>query len=253
MPRTDSELIAFIAGGGGVTGDAEITPGYRAELTRLMAVFVDSELAGAAGFVEFINRAPGLRERAVAARIVTEKFENAERVLPLLSKFGVNPGLYVRSHAWSSRLDRDVDLGNRRVGSDKRLNVFHYPLEGWVDAVVMNLLMSKAAVLQLSELAHCSYGPLSDAMTGIVGREAYHAELADKGLHQAVERSGEKAAEAAIAFWYPRVAATFGRSESDATTRLRHYGLRRHDFTELLRQWKEKVGVSLAPLGLTPP
>ena len=64
----------------GVAG--RLSSGYRAELLRLMVVFVDSEMAGAAGFADLINRAPGMRERSTAARIVSEKFAHAEAVSP---------------------------------------------------------------------------------------------------------------------------------------------------------------------------
>ena len=56
-------------------------PRYRAELLKLMATFVDSELAGAAGFADAINAGPGIKERIAAAKIVMEKTDNADKVL----------------------------------------------------------------------------------------------------------------------------------------------------------------------------
>ena len=168
---TDEALIAHVARGGMIAGKDEVSRGYRGELMRLMATLVDSELAGAAGLAEYINRAPGLKERRIAARIVSEKFGHAETVLALMEPFGVNPALYVREHSWTARLDRDLDLGNRRVGGDRRLNVFHYPIDGWTDAVTFNWLMSTASSIQLGELAHCSYVPLAEAMKAVVARE----------------------------------------------------------------------------------
>ena len=46
---------------------------------------------------------------------------------------------------WANRLDRSADLGTRRVEGDMRLNVFHYPIQDWCDAVTMNTLMGLAA------------------------------------------------------------------------------------------------------------
>ena len=143
---------------------------YRNELMRLVVVFADSELAGADGFCPFINRGPGVRERIVAAKIVTEKYVHAEMALKRLEPFGVNPMLYVRSHAWDSRLDRNVDLGTRRIGGDKRLNVFHYPLEGWDDAIVFNMLMGQATSIQLAEMEQSSYLPLAETIAQILPR-----------------------------------------------------------------------------------
>lgn len=254
MARSETELMAHLAGGGTVDDAADLAPGYRGEVMRLMVVFVDSELAGAAGFADCINRAPGLRERVTAARIVSEKFDHAGRVLDLLAPFGVNAQLYIRSHPWTARLDRSLDLGNRRVGGDKRLNVFHYPLEGWVDAVTMNMLMGTATAIQLGDLVTCSYRPLAAIMAEVAPREAEHARLGEIGLAQAIARDGTTLpAQASVDYWYPRVAATFGRLDSDRFELYRRYGLRRHSNADLLATWTQAIKPRLAALGLSVP
>lgn len=248
---TDEALIAHLARGGRITGKDHVSRGYRGELMRLMATLVDSELAGAAGLAEYINRAPGLKERRIAARIVSEKFGHAETVLALMEPFGVNPALYVREHSWTARLDRDLDLGNRRVGGDRRLNVFHYPIDGWTDAVTFNWLMSTASAIQLDELAHCSYLPLAEAMKAIVAREGEHAVQGGAGLAQAIERSGSRiAAQASVAYWHPRVAASFGRTDSDRLALYAGYGLRRLSNAELLARWNAAITPRLAAFGV---
>lgn len=251
---TDQELIAEIAKGRKLGAEDALPAGYRGELIRLMAVFVDSELAGAAGFTPFINHAPGLRERAVAARIVSEKFGHAERVLSLMTRFGVDPALYVRSHAWEARLDRFLDLGNRRIGGDKRLNVFHYPVEGWLDAIALNFLMGTASAVQLGELLRCSYAPLAEAMAEIVPREEEHARLGETALRQLIDRHRPAVdAQLAVAYWFPRVAATFGRVDSDRFDLYRRYGLRQNANAAMLAQWRVDVAARLGKLGLSAP
>jgi ring-1,2-phenylacetyl-CoA epoxidase subunit PaaA len=254
MATDEAELVARIAEGRKLGAEDELPLGYRGELMRLMVVFVDSELAGAAGFVDHINAAPGLRERKTAARIVAEKFGHAESVLELLKRFGVNPSLYVRSHPWAARLDRSLDLGNRRIGGDKRLNVFHYPLEGWIDAVAMNMLMGTASAIQLAELVDCSYLPLAEAMRQIVPREAEHAGSGEAGLGQAIARDGATlAAAASVGYWHGRVAASFGRIDSERIELDRRYGLRRRSNAELLARWEGEIGERLRRLGLETP
>lgn len=250
----DQELVAAIAAGKRLGAEDALPPGYRGELLRLMAVFVDSELAGAAGFTPFINHAPGLRPRAVAARIVSEKFGHAERVLSLMKRFGVDPGLYVRSHSWEARLDRFLDLGNRRVGGDKRLNVFHYPIEGWLDAIALNFLMGTASAVQLGELTKCSYAPLADAMAEIVPREEEHARLGETAMRHLIDQHRPAVdAQLAVAYWFPRVTATFGRVDSDRFDLYRRYGLRERPNAAMLRQWHGDVVQRLGRLGLAAP
>lgn len=254
MPLSEQSLIEHIADGGKLGAEDELPAGYRGELMRLMVVFVDSELAGAAGFVEFINSAPGPRARSVAARLVSEKFAHGETVLGLLERFGVNPSLYVRSYPWAARLDRSLDLGNRRTGGDKRLNVFHYPLEGWVDAVTMNMLMGTASAIQLGDQLDCSYAPLAEALADIVPREAEHAALGETGLAHWIERQQDTLApQVAVNYWYPRVAATFGRLDSQRFELYRRYGLRRRSNAELLETWRAEVEPRLVRLGLEAP
>jgi len=263
MQKQDKDFLDRIAAGHKIAapdGDVlrcagEMVPtGYRSELMRLIVVFTDSELAGAAGFCPFINRGPGLRERIVAAKIVTEKYVHAEIALKLLEPFGVSPLLYVRSHAWDSRLDRTIDLGTRRIGGDKRLNVFHYPLEGWEDAVVFNMLMGAATAIQLAEMAQSSYAPLAGAIAHILPREKEHAQLGESGVRQAIERSASKAAvQAAVNYWYPRVVATFGRVDSDHAAVYIQYGLRRRSSAAMLHDWKAQSAAALKRLGIAIP
>ena len=180
-------LSSYLEQGGKLTGPANVPPRYRAELLKLMATFVDSELAGAAGFADMINAGPGIKERIAAARIVLEKTDNADRVLRLMGEFGADTARYASHHPWTARLPRDADIGTRRSEHDMRLAVFNYPLAGWADAVVMNLLMGCAVTVQLDELARVSYQPLADAFRAIAPVEAHHAELAEEGTERLMQ------------------------------------------------------------------
>lgn len=254
MLTQDRELADRIAAGARFTVGETLTPSYRSELMRLMVVFVDSELAGAAGFCPFINRGPGLGERIIAAHMVAEKYAHAGKVLDLLRPFGVDTLLYVRSHAWDSRLDRNVDLGTRRVGGDKRLNVFHYPLQGWEDAITFNLLMGLATGVQLGELKDCSYTPLAQTLAHVLPGEAQHVRLGETGVRQAIERAGTTTAvQACVDYWYRRVADTFGRVDSDHAALGNKFGLRRRSNAEMLGDWKVQAGAALTRLGLETP
>lgn len=250
MSMTEQALIEAISKGEPIVGTTELLPAYRGEVLRLMTIFVDTELAWAAGYADFINRAPGIRERVVTSRIVAEKLAHVQKVMSVLETFGVQEETYTRIHSWTARLDRNVDLGNRRVGDDKRLNVLHYPLEGWMDAVAMNALMGPATVIHLTELANASYGPLADAMKPVVEKEAEHAQLAEKGFAQATERQGRAAAQVAVDYWYPKVAATFGKIDSQRFEMYKSYGLRQHTNAQLLETWTAQIQAMLGRFGL---
>ena len=200
------DVEAYLAEGGVLTSPANAPPRYRGELMRYMASFVDSELAGSAGFADLINAAPGLKARIAAARIVLEKTDHAERVLGLMGEFGADIAAYATRRSWSARVGRDAALGAQRHGGDMRLAVFHYPLQGWIDAVTFNVLMGEAVGVQLAEYARASYTPLAEQLSFIAPRERRHAELGLEGLRRIVEsEEGRERAKASVAYWRPRV------------------------------------------------
>ena len=248
----DMSIDSYLAQGGMLSNPANVPPRYRAALLKLMATFVDSELAGAAGFADIINAGPGIKARIAAAKIVLEKSDNADRVLRIMGEFGANTERYADHHPWTARLERDADIGQSRTGHDMRLAVFNYPLEGWADAVVMNLLMGRAVAVQLAEFSLISYQPLAEAFRAIAPIEARHAELAEEGLERLIEDSGKEDLQPLVNYWWPRVSASFGTEGSDKFDGLKSLGLRRTPNRELNTRWQAEAGATLAKLGLKP-
>jgi 1,2-phenylacetyl-CoA epoxidase catalytic subunit len=247
-------LVDYLAGGGKLTSPDNANARYRGEIMRLMAVFVDSEMAGASGFAQCINFGPGLKDRMIATRIVLEKFGHAERVLKIMEEFGANTSRYVEHHPWADRLDRDANLGTKRIEGDMRLNVFHYPITDWCDAVTMNTLMGCATVAYLKEVSGCSYQPLGDAFSEILSVEARHARLGEAGLRQLLDEGYDRtAAQASVDYWYPRVASSFGRASSDHSDAYRRYGLRQRSNEQLLALWDADARRILIGLDLEVP
>ena len=236
----------YLAQGGVLTSPGNVPARYRGELMRLMSSFVDSELAASAGFAASINFAPGIKERIAASRITLEKADHAERVLGVMETFGTDGDRYQRQHDWAARVARDADLGATRAGGDMRLSVFHYPITGWADAVVMNVLQGLATGVQMTELTRVSYAPLAEVFREIAPREARHAALGLEGLAQLDKAE----ARAAIAYWQPRVAAGFGVAGSQRYETLARFGLRHTPNEQLLARWEAQVKEDLAELGL---
>lgn len=241
----------YLEQGGMLSSPHNVPPRYRGELMRLMASFVDSELAASAGFAEAINDAPGIKSRIAAARIVLEKADHAERVLQVMGEFGADTARYEGQHPWAARLARDADIGASRHGGDMRLSVFHYPLSGWVDAVVMNVLQGRAANVQLTELRRVSYQPLAEVFRAVAPREVRHAELGLEGLARiAAEPESRSQALDSIAYWRPRVATGFGTAGSKRFETLRSFGLRHTPNEAMLEAWNADIDALLADLKL---
>ncbi|MGX8013622.1 Phenylacetic acid catabolic protein [Mesorhizobium sp. ORM8.1] len=245
-------LESYLAQGGMLTTPENAPPRYRGELLRLMATFVDSELAGAAGFADIINLGPGIKARIAASRIVLEKLDHAERVLEIMGEFGADISRYANHHPWTGRVARDSDLGAAHHGSDMRLAVLHYPLQGWIDAVVMNVLMGRAVVIQLGEFSRLSYQPLAEVFRAIAPRERRHMELGEEGLRKILAgKSGRAEIETSIGYWRPRVAASFGGGTSAHFETQKKFGLRHTSNPDLAREWERQVSALLDEVGLT--
>lgn len=241
----------YLAKGGKLTSPDNAPARYRGELLRIMASFVDSELAGSAGFANSINWAPAIKARIAASRIVLEKADHAERVLNLMGDFGTNIERYNEVHDWAARTDRDTRLDPRRYGGDMRLSVFHYPFEDWTDAVVMNVLMGLATVHQLTELGHCSYAPFAEVINEILPRERRHMELGIEGLeHIVAMEEGRDRAKQCVDYWHPRIAETFGPAGSERFERLARVGLRQTTNEDLQSGWESEADSLLARLAL---
>ncbi len=241
----------YLAQGGVLTAPGNVPARYRGELMRLMSSFVDSELAASAGFANSINFAPAIKERIAASRITLEKADHAERALNVMGGFGTDVNRYQSQHDWAARVPRDADLGTARPAGDMRLSVFHYPLSGWTDAVVMNVLPGLATNVQMTELTRISYAPLAEVFREIAPREARHAELGLEGLVKlAATPEGAAEARASLAYWRPRVAAGFGVAGSGRYDTLKRFGLRHAPNEALLADWERLVAARLAPLGL---
>ncbi|MGE4327695.1 MAG: Phenylacetic acid catabolic protein [Pseudodonghicola sp.] len=249
----DMRIEDYLAQGGVLSNPTNVPPRYRAELMKLMASFVDSELAGAAGFADIINQGPGIKERIAAAKIVLEKTDHADKVLRIMGDFGADTDRYATHHPWTARLAREADIGATRGEHDMRLAVFNYPLMGWTDAVTMNLLMGRAACVQMTDFALVSYQPLAEAFRAIAPIEARHAELAEEGIAKLIANGETPAIEASLAYWWPRVAASFGATASAKADSLKAMGLRHIPNAELKTRWEAETRTVLARLGLNAP
>ena len=251
---SEMSITDYLAQGGVLTSPGNVPARYRAELMRLMATFVDSALAGAAGFADIVNQGPGIKERIAASKIVLEKTDNADKVLSIMGEFGANTERYANHHPWTDRLARDADIGTSRTDTDMRLAVFNYPLEGWMDAVVMNLLMGLAVGVQMGEFTRVSYAPLGDAFRAIAPVEARHSELAAEGISRLQETGTDRAAlQSSVDYWWPRVAASFGKDVSTRASQLQAFGLRHSTNADLREEWEAAAANALKKLGLSAP
>src|SRR5438128_2754199 len=126
-----SDMMAKIDRGVRLESAAEMTAEYRDNLIHLLTMQADSELAGGYGYVPWITKAPTVEEKHVVAQIVKDELRHATVMYALLGDLGVDVESHVRAHdsIFTLRIASDADIGTSRITSDKRVNIFYYPID----------------------------------------------------------------------------------------------------------------------------
>ena len=174
--REAARLLARIEAGERIENPEEMTEEYRDNLVHLLSMQADSELAGGYGYVPWITKAPTVEEKHVVAQIVKDELRHAAVMYGLLADLGFAVDRHVRQHdeTFTMRIGSDADIGTARITSDKRVNIFYYPIETWADFTFFNFCMDRGAGHQLEDVRACSYGPWVRAIEGIFKEEKFH-------------------------------------------------------------------------------
>jgi ring-1,2-phenylacetyl-CoA epoxidase subunit PaaA len=222
---TEAELLGRIERGERIESAEEMTEEYRQSLIHLMTMQADSELAGAYGYVPWIMKAPGVEEKLVVAQIVKDETRHAKVMYDLLQELGEDVTAHVGTHdqSFARRLDdSEADIGTARVASDKRVNIFYYPIDTWADFVMFNFCMDRGAGHQLEDVRHSSYGPWRRGVEGIFKEERMHIRHGELWVKRLAENAATRDdAERTFHKWYVRTMNIFGRRAARRTASTR--------------------------------
>jgi ring-1,2-phenylacetyl-CoA epoxidase subunit PaaA len=254
---THERLLRRIAAGETIEAGDPMSPVYRDTLVHLMTMQADSELAGAYGYVPWITRAPTVEEKLVVAQIVKDETRHAKVMYDLLAELGVDVAGYVARHdaAFADRLAASAgEIGTARIGEDKRVNIFYYPIDTWCDFVMFNFCMDRGAGHQLEDVRHSSYGPWVRAINGIFREERMHVRHGELWVRRlAADPRIREEAERTFRKWYIRTMNIFGRPGSAKNVLYRELGLKRRDNGEVRSAFAEEVSGLVGPLGWAVP
>ncbi len=234
----------------------EMSDEYRTALIHLMTMQADSELAGGYGYVPWIMKAPTIDEKHVVAQIVKDEIRHATVMYSLLADLGVEVQAHVTAHdqVFTMRIDDADDIGTARITSDKRVNIFYYPIETWADFIFFNFCMDRGAGHQLEDVRACSYGPWARAIEGIFKEEKFHIRhgevwvkrlAQDPVTHDEAQRTFEK--------WYARTMNIFGRPGSAKNALYRKLGLKSRDNSEVRQGFADEIARLCKQFGLEVP
>ncbi len=247
-------LLASIRVGKTVESPEEMSQDYRTHLVNLMQMQADSELSGSFGYVPWIIKAPTVPEMLAVATIVKDEVRHARVMYRLLADLGINPEEKIRETDLTLRVSGDQDLGTMRAASDKRVNIFYYPIETWADFVMFNFCMDRGAGHQLLDVYECSYGPWRRVIDGIFKEEKMHIAHGETWIKRlAGDTAARDECQQSLHKWYIRTMNIFGRPKSPKNTIYRELRLKIRDNDEVRRVFAEEVKEIVEPLGLTLP
>jgi ring-1,2-phenylacetyl-CoA epoxidase subunit PaaA len=256
MPDLEREMLDKIGRGVRLESPDEMTPEYREHLIHLMTMQADSELAGGYGYVPWITKAPSVEEKHVVAQIVKDELRHAAVMYGLLADLGFDVAAHVRRHdeIFTLRIEADADIGTRRITSDKRVNIFYYPIETWADFVFFNFCMDRGAGHQLEDVRGCSYGPWVRAIEGIFKEEKFHIRHGEHWVQKlAADPTTRAEAQRTFAKWYVRTLNIFGRPGSPKNQQYRRYRLKLRDNDEVRQAFAREVRELCEKFGLEVP
>ncbi len=250
--RRMNELLAK---GQKIEDHNDMSDEYFDHLCNLMNQQADSELAGAFGYVPWIQKAPSVEEMLIVSNITRDEVRHARAMYRLLEDLGIDTQSMVGENDYTLRIDSAADLGAERAADDKRVNIFYYPIDTWADFIMFNFLMDRGAGHQLEDVKKSSYGPWSREIERIFKEEMTHVGHGEYWVKRLAHESPatKEMVQAALEKWYPRTMNIFGKPNTRKNKRYRELLLKIRDNQDVRDTFAEEVKNLCDEYGLTVP
>lgn len=233
---------------------SEMTKEYKEALMHLLLMQADSELSGAYGYVPWIMKAPSVQEKLIVANIVKDEVRHAKAVFGLLSDLGFDVQAHLDAQDLEARVESGTDIGTARVRTDKRVNIFYYPIETWTDFVMFNFCMDRGAGHQLEDVLTCSYGPWARVVKGIFDEEVTHIAHGDGWVKRlALDPRTHDECQETFNKWYLRTVKIFGSDKSTKNELYKKLGLKKRTNAEVRNAFITEVSKLATAFNLSLP
>lgn len=210
---------------------------FRTAVEKIVISHAVNELYGAQVFDEpAIALAPTPYSKWLTCRVAMEEYGHHVR----FKELGENIGI----------------ASERMMASDskKPLSIFEFPLQTWEEFCVIKLLADLAEILQVEDLAQCSFVPLRNLSRMTMPEERFHAQFGKDFCTELCEtEEGRTAVQDAINRYYPILPKFFGRAKSKNNEIFRKWGIKRRTNEDMLADYVKRAEELVAELGLTLP
>ena len=210
---------------------------YQAAVRKIVISHAVNELYGAQVFDEpAISLAPTPYYKWLACRIAMEEYGHHVRFKELGETIGIEPQAMTPERK-------------------QPLSIFECPMKTWAQFCVIKMLADLAEILQVEDLAHCSYLPLRKLARMTMPEERFHAQFGrDACTELCRTREGRAAVQAAIDEYFHMLPAFFGRPNSRNNEIYRRWSIKLRSNEEMREDFLRRArDLVMGELGLRLP
>jgi len=196
---------------------------YRIAIGKIVASHVVNELTGAQRFDEpAIQYAPTPKDKWLTCRIAMEEYGH---------------------HVKFDRLATDMNLDPALLDPTTRHNsIFDQPVEDWNEFVVFKAICDLAEIIQVEDLAECTFLPLRDLAIKTMPEERFHAGFGrDRVKELCLTEEGRVIVQAGVNKIYPNILPFFGNPNSRNNEMYRRWGIKKRTNAEMRAVYTQRV------------
>ncbi|MGZ0747195.1 Phenylacetic acid catabolic protein [Haloparvum sp. AD34] len=177
---------------------------YREAATRMIQFHANSEVMG--GYLDkaFTRHAPSLDRKLACTAKTQDEIGHAQLLYRAAETLGVKT--------------RDEMLDELAAGEGKFLNCFHYPVDSWYEAPMIDFFVDGGAMRRQATLKTTSWEPYAHAMDKVCFEEGFHVKHGESILKELMTSSKavQERVQETFEEWWPRIVQFFGPPDEDS-------------------------------------
>jgi len=177
---------------------------YREAATRMIQFHANSEVMG--GYLDkvFTRHAPSLDRKLANTAKVQDEIGHAQLLYRAAETLGVKT--------------REEMLEELKNGEGKFLNCFHYPVDSWYEAPMIDFFVDGGAMRRQATLKRTSWTPYAHAMDKVCFEEGFHVKHGESILRELMQgsKATQERTQAAFDEWWPRIIQFFGPPDDES-------------------------------------
>ncbi|SHG46392.1 Phenylacetic acid catabolic protein [Halobaculum gomorrense] len=178
---------------------------YRRAATRMIQFHANSEVMGGYLDKEFTRHAPSLDRKLANTAKVQDEIGHAQLLYRAAETLGVKT--------------REEMLDELKNGEGKFLNCFHYPVDSWYEAPMIDFFVDGGAMRRQATLKSTSWTPYAHAMDKVCFEEGFHVKHGESILRELMRgsKATQERTQETFEEWWPRILQFFGPTNDEST------------------------------------